>query len=371
MAKIKPASGKPRLSNILPNSLRLDVASKRLRLFAEMSLDEFIGRFVAVSDSLGLTDLAAWAFSKLHNDAVGTTDAASFVIAKSLADIASAIDSAALDASKVVVDSYSLTDTAAIDPEKVVNDALGLSDALLSVIGKQPEDIAGFVDTTAFGSTKSVPDTLNMIDVTGLNIAKSFVDLVSITDTLNAYPLITEDAADSGAVTDDNLITFGKQPVDTSITVDFHAFDITKDIIDDLYSTDDIGAEATIDDNQTMQVQKRLINFGAVTDTVALEATYSRAFDDSFAASDAVIVQVSFVRDQTETLIAGDFISLAWGFNRVFADSFVVQESQVSLVGKAQSDTIGTADSGVLISQDYVDNNLYFADDYVGEKRTF
>lgn len=371
MAKIKPASGKPRLSNILPNSLRLDVASKRLRLVAEMFINEFSGRFLAISDSLGLTDIAAWVFSKLHNDAVGTTDAASFVIAKSLADAAYAIDSAALNSSKVVVDSYTLTDAAASDLGKGASDVLSLADSLLAIIGKQPTDLVGLSEVTAFGTHKALADPFSMTDVAGLSLAKSFADLISITDVLNPYPLITEDAADAGSVTDTNVVTFGKQPVDTSITVDFHAFDITKDIIDDLYSTDDIGAEATIDDNQTMQVQKRLINFGAVTDTVALEATYSRAFDDSFAASDAVIVQVSFVRDQTETLIAGDFISLAWGFGRVFADSFVVQESQVSLVGKAQSDTIGTADSGLLISQDYVDNNLYFADDYVGEKRTF
>ena len=53
------------------------------------------------------------------------------------------------------------------------------------------------------------------------------------------------------------------------------------------------------------------------------------------------------------------------------SDATAIADAQVALVGKRESDTLEIADSGVLISQDYVDNNLYFADDYVGEKRTF
>jgi hypothetical protein len=84
---------------------------------------------------------------------------------------------------------------------------------------------------------------------------------------------------------------------------------------------------------------------------VALESAFARAFDDSSDASDLVVVSVGY----------GDFLS----------DAANIQDNQVSLVGKVKSDTLEIADSGVLLSQDYVDNNLYFADDYVGEKRIF
>jgi hypothetical protein len=48
-----------------------------------------------------------------------------------------------------------------------------------------------------------------------------------------------------------------------------------------------------------------------------------------------------------------------------------VSDAFAKLTGLVKSDTISSADAGFLLNQDYVDNPFYFADDYVGTKRTF
>jgi hypothetical protein len=58
-------------------------------------------------------------------------------------------------------------------------------------------------------------------------------------------------------------------------------------------------------------------------------------------------------------------------FIKVLTDSFASAESEVKSFGKSSSDSASSSDSGTLLNQGYVDNPYYFADDYVGAKRTF
>jgi hypothetical protein len=141
---------------------------------------------------------------------------------------------------------------------------------------------------------------------------------------------VGKNATDASSVSDDDVIEFGKNPSDsfaladgidtidvgkvlsdTSVTTEEQQFAITKLLADSAFATDDLDGEASILDDQEMQ------------------------------------------------------------FIKVRSDSGFASESEVKSVGKNTSDSAISADSGSLISQGYTVDNTYFAEDYVGDSRTF
>jgi hypothetical protein len=221
--------------------------------------------------------------------------------------------------------------------------------------------------------------------------------------------------------------------------------------------TDDVGGEATIDDDQTISFFKVLNNIATASDaviieaaynrqfndssnasdTVSLIASYSRSFNDSVSITDQIIIEVilpfalsdsAFASDSLESTAVynrgfddgvdgldaqvfsassgpidsgsvGDQAELVASFNRAFEstvlatddiggeatidDNQTIQffkqltnlsyaaDSAVRFASKVVNDILTAADSGTLLNQDYVDNPFYFAEDYVGVKRTF
>jgi hypothetical protein len=144
-----------------------------------------------------------------------------------------------------------------------------------------------------------------------LESAKS--DSVATGDVLSvATGKALSDAA-SGADVFQRVVQYNKTFSNISVVSDaFQRIVVyNRSFSESLFATDDIGGEATIDDDQTIQFFKQLTNLSYVVDNVA------------------------------------------------------------AVAGKAVNDIITTMDSGVLLNQDYVDNPFYFAEDYVGVKRTF
>ena len=115
--------------------------------------------------------------------------------------------------------------------------------------------------------------------------------------------------------------------------------------------------------NRLIAISKRLI-FDAVK---AGKFYFRNSLTETVGASDEISLSVS--KTQTETVGASDVVVLSVG--KTVQDGAGASDALVKFVGAGRSDTIGASDSGVLLNQDYVDNALYFADDYVGIKRTF
>lgn len=351
--------------------LRIEAASRRLRIIAEVVLGTFIGDNQIVTDSASITDLFAALLSKLFSDGVGTTDQAIFAIGKGAQDTVSITETTAFDVNKPFSNAYTASDVASVGAGKVASDSFSITDAQIANIGKNPQDTLLLSESQSFDVSKAASDIAITVEVLGVTLSKTFTDSVSMTDSVSALLLTLEDAFDAGSVTDTNTLTFGKAPQDTAITADIQAFDITKGLSDTVYATDDFGGESTVDDEQTMQFQKRLINFASMTDAVTLTAEYDRSFSNLAAMTDSILIEAAYSRPQSEAISAADNVSIIAEYARSVSDTASTQDNQASLVGKVESDTLGIADSGVLLSQDYVDNNLYFADDYVGEKRIF
>lgn len=359
------------ISKAFSKRLRLQAASQRLRIIAEVVLGTFIGDSQLVSDSTSITDLFLLLLGKLFSDSVGTTDQAIFAIGKGAQETVDITETTAFDVSKPFSNAFSALDIASVGISKPQADTFTAIDAAFFNIGRNPQDLVSITESQIFDVSKGVIDQPIVTDVAGLSLSKTFADNVSMTDTIEALLLTLQEAADSGSVSDVNILTFGKQPQDTVITTESQAFAVTKGINDTVYVTDDIGAEATVDDDQTLQVQKRVINFTGITDAVVLTSEFYREFSDSGSITDAVVIEAAYSRPQSEAISASDVVDLTVSYLRTASDSAITQDSQTTSFDKVNSDIMGITDSGVLLSQDYVDNNLYFADDYVGEKRIF
>ena len=138
-------------------------------------------------------------------------------------------------------------------------------------------------------------------------------------------------------------------PTDTGTASDSRSIDAIKSIADSVYVTDDVGGQATIDDDQTVSFFKNVSNVAGASDTFEMTFTPIREFSDISTVSDAKSMLIGKLQIDPATV----------------SDAFNYSASKNSYY------TLSASDSGQGFLQDYVDNGVYFAEDYVGSKFTF
>jgi hypothetical protein len=153
---------------------------------------------------------------------------------------------------------------------------------------------------------------------------------------------------DNSSATDAPSKGVSKAATDAGSGSDSNAKTVGKNITDQLFSTDDING-AGADDDQNISFFKVLSNPAFAIENIVLLAAFLRSFSNTATATDLPV------------LLAG----------KVSADSGEASDAQVKLSTMGKSDTIAAGSAGTVLNQDYVDNAFYFADDYVGVKRTF
>ena len=153
---------------------------------------------------------------------------------------------------------------------------------------------------------------------------------------------------DNASASDAPSKAITKPATDAATGSDANAKTVGKNVSDQLFSTDDING-AGADDDQNISFFKVLSNPAFAIENIVLLAAFLRSFSNTATATDLPI------------LLAG----------KISADSGEASDAQVKLSTMGKSDTIATGSAGTLLNQDYVDNGFYFADDYVGVKRTF
>jgi len=109
------------------------------------------------------------------------------------------------------------------------------------------------------------------------------------------------------------------------------------------------------------------IDLAALTDSIA--KLFGRGISDDPVITDSASIDVA--KPFSDDGIASDIV--AKNISKTFSDSVFASDVLVSgvVIGNLISAIIENTDSGFIISQGYVDNNLYFAEDYVGIKRIF
>ena len=105
----------------------------------------------------------------------------------------------------------------------------------------------------------------------------------------------------------------------------------------------------------------------SVSDTLVSVLTFIRSFADTAAIADATSKFVSPA--YFETVTPNDTRAISTSKN-IAGDAVSVADAYNLLSNKGLSESLSLADSGTLISQGYCDIT-YFAEDYVGESRTF
>ena len=110
-----------------------------------------------------------------------------------------------------------------------------------------------------------------------------------------------------------------------------------------------------------------------LADTVTASDTAAKnlgkGVSDSAAASDILSRVVVFVRSFSDAATITDAASKVAG--KAVTDSAAASDAMLKESGKGLSDSATSSDAGTLLNQDYVSDPFYFADDYVGAKRTF
>jgi hypothetical protein len=139
-----------------------------------------------------------------------------------------------------------------------------------------------------------------------------------------------------------------KPATDAPAASDGNAKIVDKTITDALFSTDDLNG-AGADDDQNISFFKVLSHPSFVVDNIVLLAAFLRSFSNTAQTADSKTFSVGKNLDETPA----------------------ASDAAVKLTGLGKSDTMAAGSAGTVLNQDYVDNAFYFADDYVGVKRTF
>lgn len=387
LLKLKAASNRLKLQ-ASSNRLHLEALSARLVARAELLIGDLVRRIIAV-DLAAVTDAISKFFGRGVNDNVSSTDSATigankspqdisiasdstnFVFHKTVFDFPIALDIAAKSLSKTLTDSLQMSDvlTANLGTGTVATDTGSATDSAFVVIGKGAVESVATIEVLNFAFTKSLSDTFALQDVAAKSLDKQFSDSVSITDVLIPSFTTGQVESDSSSFTDVVTLLFAKQPADFTAFSDNNYLDIIKSVEDSAFATDDFDASA--DDNQVIHFEKNMIELSQVSDALARTAEYYREFEESGIATDSIEFENVFDRGFDDLAAVGDSIALVTDYSRTVLELPALSDSLAILVGNSVSDTMEAIDAGILLNQGYVDNHLYFADDYIGIKRIF
>lgn len=182
-----------------------------------------------------------------------------------------------------------------------------------------------------------------------------FVILRYIRDTASAVETLAKNIGkrftDSAEPSDQSSLNIGKAASDQSAVSDnIESIDLSKVLSDIAGATDDLNGEAIPGDDQTIQFIKSVSNVGSVTELKSLSV--NKTLSDSTLVADVI-----------------DELSLITAKSLYNAGN--VSDTNTLAFNKIEGEAIASSDNGSLLSQDYVDNPYYFAEDYVGTKRTF
>ena len=244
-------------------------------------------------------------------DGTGVEDGLIYAFLKGLSDDPSMVDQAVFAFNKVINEAPSVTHTEVFDFYKnIANEAANLSDSQTLAVGKAIPDASTAVDVYRYAATKALSEAPAMTDSFDYAADKEFAESPNLTDAI--------------------VNTFYKNPSETPNVTDATLFEKGKGFSDTVYATDDVDANASINDDQEMQFFKNTTNIASFTDSFARTVAFSRNFAE----------------------------------NPSFTDTIA------SIYGTTFLETPSLTDAGSLRSQGYCDFT-FFAEDFVGASRTF
>ena len=330
----------------------LVASAQAVRLQAEVVLGLFL-RIFLISDNVSSTDNDTLDVTKNLSESPSGSDNDTLDVVKNTSDVSAISDDDVLAIVKALTDSSTFTDAHAFDQTKPLTDAGSVAESATLQPGKVVADASAFTDN----------DTLDVTKDVGGDTAQDYCD---VTYFLEDY-------------------TVGDR-LDRIFLGDEEEFTYVKNVSEQIFVTDDVDGEASIEDDQEIAFVKTRTEIVAITDVFDRDVAFvrnisetpaandspakvvGRPASDSGTASDSFSRTVVYLRDFTDS--AGMIDSDTIDFGSVKSDDGVFADSEVKSGGKFITESPSAVSSGTLRSQGYCDFT-YFAEDYVGASRTF
>ena len=322
-----------RLSHIsLSLNATLDT-SGRFKYLTELAIvmDSIAKEFSKpASDTANLVDASVLDFSKPASDSVELTETFTKLLTyiRSFADEYGLTDAQQLEVAKALQDSFDAVDFQSRVVEKSLNDGVAMN------------DLADLVDGITFQAVKSVMNMVFTGDVQQFAVSKSLNDTAQIVE--NVALSATLPRSDSVAASDAVSVEGGKTLFESQSLSDVANFAVAKVLTETLVFIESVNSS----------VSKTLADNALLTD--ALAAAFIKALTDGVGINDAA--------ETTDGL----------NLQAVKSFSNVAYAADVSsrLISPGKSDVASVSDVGALVKQGYCDLT-YFAEDYVGDARSF
>lgn len=211
--------------------------------------------------------------------------------------------------------------------------------------------------------------------------AISYIQLVVSTylDQTGKYKLIQ----DTAVVADASVLAFGKALIETTAVSDAKKVSLTKPKADTVSVADAFSRAMSyvraysdsygVSDRRVMSFVKSAHDAFAVSDSA--KSTFAKYLADGVAMNDAFDAtdgsQWAFTKGVSNVVFATEQFNRQVNYTRSFSDATGgVTDAKYLAFVKSLADNTTTSDTGSLRSQGYCDFS-YFAEDYVGDSRTF
>ena len=317
---------------------------------------------------LGVFIIVAF-YQKVFTDSSSVTDLASKLLSALKSDQSSAQDQLSIDAEKPLSDAGDIADNAVFQTIKELSNFGDVTELHSLVIGLSKEELPVINEFLSFALNAVQEDSSNFTDA--LQIAFNFGRFL----------------ADSGQVSDSQLLALNKLLQDASSAVDVFNY-----VAAFLRSLSD---DASIEDVAQIQYQTTKNDSASFVDSVVVLLFQGVYLSDSAGLADALQVQLILSRNEAASLadaIANKAVSKVISEQLYSTDDFdgassvdddqnmefiksrtelgFVGESIATLVAKTATDTTSTNDSGTLTTQSYALED-YFLQEYCGFVRNF
>jgi hypothetical protein len=347
-------------------------------------------------DVLTISDYSSFNIVKSVNDEIAILDFYSLLYHKSIGDIGVISDASLIDLNKILIDTQVTNDQTALTVNKPVYEIANLSDfktiTLVKLVSDLVENINdnqtlsfnknindyeyAFDNVQSFNITKLLQDFANPIDFVGIpdgstfQFNKTLRNTILLSDTFNKYVnynRIYDDVLNTS--NDSQIINFNKNVSDIGNINDSE----TKHLVKSLSFTSVINDALT-----SINVSKLIEDFANPIDLIAIPdgSTFQldKTLRNTILLNDKFNIS-SLIKPFSELVVYTDVIKTTSNYNRTFSDVIFTSDN-ITTAGDGndytsnQGDLSNIEDSGYLFMTDYADIT-YFAEDYVGESRTF
>jgi hypothetical protein len=226
---------------------------------------------------------------------------------------------------------------------KYARDVVVVSEGKSFSLSRSLSDTTPVSDTSSLSLELPRADSVSSSDTTTTEAQKGLFDATSV-DSAQAYSFTRGAETDSVSPSDTDVYVFGKGLFETPTITEAARYGLARPLADS-YGVSDASSNVF----STSRADE-----AAIGDIFDKQLTYQRSLSDAFGLND--------------NFGAGDGIAFVW--ERVIANVAIMGDNSAIALQYGKSDGTVIVESGSLVSQGYCDPT-YFAEDYVGDSRSF